>query len=195
MRTVVDSELSAILLAVGLVLLLLTILGLRRIVRQRLAQRAIKDPLTGTYTADFIQEVYHAELRRAERTGVPFSLALVALNDPSGHGQLAGSPDVSMAMAKWLRRNVRSSDYIGRLEDNRFALVLPETWEEDAKVVAARIKGSFRYQPKPTGSERWLTCNVGAATWTPENPDVWSGATKGLGNAAVAASAESPAIS
>lgn len=184
-----ESELSGILLAVGVVLLLLTVLVLRRIVRQRMAQRAIRDPLTGTYTADFIQEVYQAELRRAERTGVPFSLALVALNDPSEHGQLAASPDVSLAMAKWLKRNVRSSDYVGRLEDNRFALVLPETWEEDAKAVAARIKGSFRYQPKPSGTERWLTCNVGEATWSPEDPDAWAAAAKGLEAAAVAINA------
>lgn len=179
-------ELSIQLLGVALICLLVVVFGLRRVIQRRMADRAIRDQVTGTYTADFIQEVYQAELRRAERTGVPFSLALVALHDPAGTGhEKPLPPDIPLVMAKWLKRNLRSSDYVGRVDESRFALVLPETWEEDARAVAARITGSFRYQPKSDGGERWLSCDVGIATWTPEEPDVWDGASRQLKKAAV----------
>lgn len=172
-------ELRVQLLFVAVLLLLVAVVLLRRVVLRRMADRAIRDSQTGVYTADFIQEVYEAELRRAERTGVPFSIALVSLRDEV----VSGRPlpvDAAVAAAQWLRQTMRSSDYIGRLDEHRFAMVLPETWEEDARLVLARIDGSFRYQPKSNGKERWLTCTVGVATWTPENPDAWAGALKQL---------------
>jgi len=174
-----NPDLRVQLLAVAIVLLLVVVFALRRLVLRRMADRAIRDPQTNAYTADFIQEVYQAELRRAERTGVPFSVALVALRDESG-SQKPLPVDAPAAATQWLRSNLRSSDYIGRLDESRFALVLPETWEEDARIVMARIDGSFRYHPKSNGKDRWLTCRVGVATWTPENPDAWTGATKQL---------------
>jgi GGDEF domain-containing protein len=175
-------ELRVQLLFVAVLLLLVAVVMLRRVVLRRMADRAIRDPQTGVYTADFIQEVYQAELRRAERTGVPFSIALVSLRD-EGASSRPLPLDASVAAAQWLRQTMRGSDYIGRLDEHRFAMVLPETWEEDARLVLARIDGSFRYQPKSNGEERWLTCTVGVATWTPENPDAWVGAVKQLEDA------------
>ncbi len=175
----VAPEIRVQLFMVASFLLLVVVFALRRLVQRRMADRAIRDAPTGTYTADFIQEVYQAELRRAERTGVPFTVALVALRDEAGSGKPLPS-DAPAAAAQWLRSNLRSSDYIGRLDGTRFALVLPETWEEDARIVMSRIDGSFHYQPKGNGKEQWLTCSVGAATWTPETPDAWGGAIKQL---------------
>jgi GGDEF domain-containing protein len=148
-------------------------------VQRRLADRAIRDAPTGTYTADFIQEVYQAELRRAERTGVPFTVALVALRD-EGSARKPLPTDAPAAAAQWLRSNLRSSDYIGRMDEARFALVIPETWEEDARIVMSRIDGSFQYKPRGNGKEQGLVCSVGMSTWTPETPDAWGGASKDL---------------
>ena len=178
--TMLAPEIRFELLAVAIVLLLVAVFVLRRLVRRRMTDRAMRDPQTGAYTAGFIQEVYEAELRRAERTGVPFSVALVALRDDAGSGKPLPS-DAPVAAAEWLRESLRGSDYIGRLDEHRFALVLPETWEEDARIVLARIDGSFHYVAKSNGGkEHWLTCSVGVATWIPENPDVWAGAAKQL---------------
>ncbi len=171
----IGQEFRVQLFMVAIVLLLVVVFALRRVIQRRMADRAIRDAPTGTYTADFIQEVYQAELRRAERTGVPFTVALVALRDDGGTRKPLPS-DAPAAAAQWLRSNLRSSDYIGRMDEARFALVLPETWE----VVMSRIDGSFHYKPRGNGKEQGLTCSVGIATWTPETPDAWSGATKEL---------------
>lgn len=175
-------ELRLQLFAVAVVLLLVAVFALRRLVLRRIADRAIRDTDTGAYTADFIQEVYQAELRRAERTGVPFSVALVALRDNASTAK-ALPADAPLAAMRWLRSNLRGSDYIGRLDTQRFALVLPETWEEDARIVVARIDGTFRYQTRADGKERSLTCSVGVATWSPESTDAWAGADRQLAEA------------
>ena len=167
-----NPEFTAVMLAVATISLLLVVLGLRRIVLRRLADRVIRDPETGVYTADFVQEVYQSELRRADRTGVPFSLALVVPHPPAsaGAGFLA-------SVAKWLTQYLRGSDYIGRLEDDRFVLILPETWEDDALTLVQRLNFSFKNKQL---AEAWLSADIGIATWRPEATDVWREAERQL---------------
>ena len=174
--TVLDLRVQ--LLALAVLLLLVAVFVLRRVLARRAGDRALRDPLTGVYSADFMHEVYQAELRRAERTGVPFSVAQVTLWDEAGSSRPLPS-DAEVAAAHWLRESLRSSDYIGRLGPGRFAIVLPETWEEDARAVLARIDRSFRYRPRG-GPDRWLTCSVGMATWSPEQPEAWEEAQRVL---------------
>jgi GGDEF domain-containing protein len=167
-----NPEFTAVMLAVATISLLLVVLGLRRIVLRRLADRVIRDPETGVYTTDFIQEVYQSELRRADRTGVPFSLALVVPHPPTGApvGFLA-------AVAKWLTQYLRGSDYVGRLADDRFVVILPETWEDDALTLVQRLNFAFKSKQL---AEAWLTADIGIATWRPEVTDVWHEAEKQL---------------
>jgi GGDEF domain-containing protein len=170
-----SSEWTTVLLAVAVISLLLVVLGLRQVVFRRLADRSIRDPETGVYTADFIQEIYQSELRRAERTGVPFSVALVTPHLPAPG---AGQDGVAASVAHWLQQHLRGSDYVGRLDDNRFVAILPETWEDDARSVAARITAAFQF--KGAGGGKWLSCDIGIATWRPEATDVWNSAEKQL---------------
>lgn len=185
-------ELTTILYGVAILCLLLVVYGLRRFVLMRMADRVIRDPLTGTYTPDFIEEIYQTELRRAERTGVPFSVALVAVRDaPRKPVQMPPQQDeVSLALSRWLKDHLRGCDYVGRLDANRFVVILPETWDDDARSVAQRINGTFRYVPAYSGgNESSLACDVAVATWRPEEPDVWTGASRRLEQqAALAAS-------
>ncbi len=167
-----NSEFTTVMLAVATVSLLLVVLGLRRIVLRRLADRVIRDPETGVYTADFIQEVYQSEQRRAERTGVPFSLALVIPHPPA-----AGATGFMVSVAKWLRQYLRGSDYIGRLEDDRFVVILPETWEDDALTLVQRLNFAFKNKQL---AEVWLKADIGVATWRPEAVEVWREAEKQL---------------
>lgn len=159
-------------LAVATVSLLLVVLGLRRIVIRRLADRVIRDSETGVYTADFINEVYQSELRRADRTGVPFSLAIVVPHPPA-----APRPSFYLDVAKWLSQHLRGSDYIGRMVDNRFVLILPETWEDDALTLVQRLNFAFKQK---NVAEAWLKAEIGIATWRPEAADVWHAAEREL---------------
>ena len=172
-----------ILLGAAVASLVLVLLGLRRLALRRIAERSIRDPLTGAYTLDFIQEIYQAEIRRAERTGVPFSVAVVAIHDLattlSRHATVH-LDDVWVALARWLQSNLRGCDYVGRADADRFVLILPETWEDDARAVSKRISVSFNHHPKGMDREIPLTCDIGIATWTPEDADPWIVAVKQL---------------
>ena len=160
------------LLATAAVLLTIALFAVRDILRRRRLDRAIHDALTGSYSSDFIREIYEAELRRAARTGVPFSVAFVTLHERKD-GPVAGA---QIAMARWLRRNVRSSDYVARIGEQQFALIFPETWEEDAADLVRRIGTSMRYSAPGNGKEIAITWDVGAATWSPTGTEVWEAA-------------------
>ncbi len=179
-----------ILLGAAIIALVTVLVGLRRLTLRRIAERTIREPLTGAYTLDFIREVYEAELRRAERTGVPFSVAVVAIHDLVGTLQRAGVrlDELWVAVARWLESNLRGCDYIGRMDGHRFVMILPETWEDDARAVTKRINISFAHRPKGTAEEIWLNCDIGIATWTPDDPDPWGAAGKQLEKLAAIAS-------
>ncbi|HEY3249315.1 MAG TPA: GGDEF domain-containing protein [bacterium] len=158
------------LMASAAVLMTITLFSVRDILRRRQMERAIRDGLTGSYSSDFIREVYHAELRRAARTGVPFSVAFLALHERDGSKTAVGA---QVALAQWLHRNIRSSDYVGRMGNEEFALVLPETWEDDATDLLRRISTSLRYSPSGNSREVTLTWDSSVATWSPDHPAVW----------------------
>lgn len=165
-------EWTSLLLAASLVLLLLVVLAMRKFVALRMEDPTIRDPMTGVYTTDFIKEVYRSEARRADRTGVPFSVVLVALR--------RSAPG---AAAVRLHQQLRGSDYLGRLPDNRFIAILPETWADDAQAVAARIAGALQldgpHGPSPG-------CHIAVATWRPELTDIWAEADLQLRHSAAA---------
>jgi diguanylate cyclase (GGDEF)-like protein len=168
------AEWTTILYGVAILCLLGVVFGLRRLISLRMADRVIRDPMTGAYTPDFIHEIYQTELRRAERTGVPFSIAFISIRD-TGKALV----DVPVALARWLKQNLRGCDYVGRLEPNRFVIILPETWDEDARSVAVRIHAAFKVRGGQDGQET-VACDVAVETWRPDAPDVWNGASRQL---------------
>lgn len=177
------SDLTTLLFGVALILLLLVVLAFRQAVSLRLDRRAIRDPETGIFAADFIQEVYQSELRRAERTGVPFSVALVTVR-PANDGGRKAAPSGVISIARRLQQQLRGSDFVGRLQNNHFVVILPETWEEDARQVAARIRAAFGADSRGGPA---LTCEIGMSTWRPEQTDVWTIAQSQLSQVAATA--------
>lgn len=161
---------TPLLFGLALILLLVVVLAMRQFVSLRLAHRSIRDPETGVYTAEFIQEVYESELRRADRTGVPFSVAMIAPRRPSNEGGAAAPGGGPSWVARWLLHQLRGSDYLGRLQDNHFVAILPETWEDDAQQVGARILSGAQVNARGGKPPAY---DVGVATWRPEQTDVW----------------------
>ncbi|MBN1320210.1 MAG: GGDEF domain-containing protein [Thermoleophilia bacterium] len=96
---------------------------------RRLAEQAIRDPLTGLYNRRFMEESIARELVRAARNGYPVSLVMCdidhfkSVNDD--HGHQAGDR-VLRALGKLLRRRCRSSDIPCRYGGEEFLLVFPD---------------------------------------------------------------------
>ena len=114
----------------------------RKYAEEKIQLLAVTDPLTGLGNYRRLLEALDAEVKRTARTGRPFALLLLDLdqlkkiNDRYGH--LIGSQALCR-LADILLVDCRTIDTAARHGGDEFALILPETTAEAARFVASRI--------------------------------------------------------
>lgn len=109
----------------------------------RLYSLAITDSITKLYVHRYFQLRLEEEVARSRRYNATISLLMCDLdffkpiNDNYGHQQ----GDLMLKeISKILRNNVRNTDIAARYGGEEFSIILPETTQSDAKVVAERIR-------------------------------------------------------
>src|ERR1700674_5500936 len=104
---------------------------------------AVSDPLTGLANYRRLLDVLENETERTDRTGRPFSVLLLDLDElkkiNDSYGHLVGSRAICR-LADILRVHCRAVDTAARYGGDEFALVLPESQEDEAHRVANRIR-------------------------------------------------------
>ena len=130
---------------------------------QRLAR---VDALTRIPNVRRFREQAELELRRAQRTGEPLSVAifdvddLKVVNDRFGH---AAGDDLLIAVARAWMHAVRSTDLIARLGGDEFAILLPDTSAEAALVA---LKKGREAALVAIGEGGWpASLSIGAVTF------------------------------
>src|SRR2546430_2209080 len=107
----------------------------RKVLRAKLAELAITDPLTGLYNRRHFEEILRAEVHRIGRYGGHCSLGIIDLgffknyNDTLGH--LAGDA-LLRELAALLRGHLRVSDVLARYGGEEFWLVLVHNPQDKA---------------------------------------------------------------
>lgn len=104
------------------------------------------DPLTTLYSRKKIFEQAEIELNRSERNGELLSIIVIDLdhfkqiNDKFGHqtGDI-----VLRKISLCLKRNVRKTDFVGRIGGEEFFILLPSTTLENAVKVAEKLRNSI----------------------------------------------------
>jgi diguanylate cyclase (GGDEF)-like protein len=143
----------------------------------RLTALADRDPLTGLSNRRAFLGRVAEETRRAARHPAPISLLLLdvdhlkELNDERGHD--AGDAAL-VAVAAAIQIACRSIDVGARWGGDEFAVLLPSTSKEAARVVAERIQATLRV--------RGTTVSIGIASTAPgrESTDLLGGADASL---------------
>jgi diguanylate cyclase (GGDEF)-like protein/putative nucleotidyltransferase with HDIG domain len=114
-----------------------------RALRDRIAEANRTDPLTGLINRRAFEELLELELERAERAGRPMSVIVGDIdgfrqvNEQDGHAAGdAALQSVARNALKWKRR----IDVAARIGGEEFALLLPETDERGAFIVAERLR-------------------------------------------------------
>jgi diguanylate cyclase (GGDEF)-like protein len=115
----------------------------RKHAEEKVQLLAVTDPLTGLGNYRRLVEALDAEGNRTGRTGRPFAVLLLDLdqlkkiNDRYGH--LIGSQALCR-LADVLRIFCRAIDTATRYRGDEFAIILPETTVAGARLVASRIR-------------------------------------------------------
>ena len=111
--------------------------------RERLANQAFTDPLTGLANHRTFQERLLVEVERAHRHGRGLCLALIdvdsfkQINDALGHQV---GDQVLVALARQIVPVLRASDLFARVGGDELALLMPEASPDDALAVAERVR-------------------------------------------------------
>ena len=136
---------------------------------------SITDGLTGLYNARYLYERLETEITRSKRYGHPLSLFMLDIdffkkfNDSYGH--LSGDEALRM-VALVLRENSRETDTVARYGGEEFCVILPETDDQSAEVIAERVRRAMELRPVTIGpkeaeaagrAEVNLTVSIGIA--------------------------------
>jgi len=133
-----------------------------------LRAQAQVDYLTGLANRRHFIQQGEVELARTLRFGRPLSLLMFdidhfkAINDI--HGHQAGDAALQM-LAAHCRDALREIDIIGRIGGEEFAIILPETADAGASLLAERLRLSIARQTLATerGDEVNMTVSIGLA--------------------------------
>jgi diguanylate cyclase (GGDEF)-like protein len=145
--------------------------ALRNAERYRRARdRAFVDDATDVYNARYLLEALDREVRRSERYGSELSILFIDLdrfklvND--NHGHLVGT-SVLRQLSRLLSQSVRQVDTVARYGGDEFTILLSDTGERGARVIAERIRKWVADTPFEAEGGRTLrlTCSVGLSTY------------------------------
>ena len=131
------------------------------------------DFLTGVLNSRAFDQIASTEIQRLARYSHPIALAYLdldnfkAINDTLGHST---GDSLLKTVASAIRENLRSTDHVARLGGDEFAILMPETGEEAALTVVARVQSMIEDRVQ---KNHWpVTTSIGIVTCMEAPPSV-----------------------
>lgn len=137
---------------------------------------SITDPMTGCFNRRYMDEHLADELARWLRYAGELSVVMCdvdhfkRVNDQYGH---QAGDRVLVAVVKILQGGLRQKiDWVARFGGEEFLLVLPQTGQEDAVVIADRIRQAIESSPiHVNGTDLQVSASFGVASCRPHQPE------------------------
>src|SRR5229473_1243341 len=141
--------------------------------QRRLAEIALRDPLTGVYNRRHFGERLTSEFAASRRYGRSLSLVLLDVDHLNrvneAHGRPAGD-EVLRGVAQVLEGIVRGADVVARVGGDEFAILLRETELQGAQTLAERLRQSVEeMRTRFDGKEIAVTATFGIAVDVPSH--------------------------
>lgn len=148
----------------------------RKILEARLKELATVDDMTQLWNRRYFMQACDEEFERAQRYDNVFSFLMLdadrfkAVNDNYGH---AAGDVVLVNLAKVMSESVRKVDFVGRLGGEEFAILLPNTPELEAELLAERIRHAVESSPADyQGQALPITISIGISSYRPNDQDL-----------------------
>lgn len=146
-------------------------------INQQLERLADTDQLTGLGNRRSMDRGLAREWNRHYRTYKPLSLLFMDVDFFKQYNDTYGHEDGDQCLIRigkiLVRHPMRSSDMAARFGGEEFALILPETEEEDATRIAEAIMAELekaQIQHSSSTVSKYVTMSIGVATVTPDRP-------------------------
>lgn len=155
------------------ILLTLTDISERQILKNEIEKLSIRDPLTGVFTEQHVMQRLENEIHRARRYGTPFTLAQLDIDNfhplCAEHGQQFGDIILTV-IGELLNKCMREIDIAGRVGDNEFLLILPNVSLKDSMIGLERLRVLIETQAF-TKAELQVTISGGITEYTGESSE------------------------
>ncbi len=126
------------------------------------------DPLTGLVGPNLFQDRLHMAMARARRHSCSTSLMILSIDDferfASGDGEDAW--DILREAARRMRKSLRTSDTVGRVDGEEFGVILEDLLVTDnIQVVVEKLLKLFDDPVNTERGPRAVTVSLGVATF------------------------------
>ena len=123
----------------------------------KLKEEVVTDGLTGIYNRKGLGDLLRKEFQRAKRYGKSLTFVIIDMdnfkNINDSYGHLAGD-HILREFAARLKKLLRQPDIVARYGGDEFAILLPETKADEAKVIMNRLLNSLRNKTFEWKSEK-----------------------------------------
>lgn len=139
--------------------------------KRQLEELAVKDHLTGLYNRRGFDNILRRELARANRSGVPLSLAMLDVDHFKRYNDYYGHPEGDKAL-QFVGRHLnavarRAADLCARIGGEEFLLLWPETPAKGAQHQAEKLRRAIEQDALPhadSSVSESLTVSIGGIT-------------------------------